>query len=70
MIAGTVSAYDPDEGFGVIRLEDGRDAWFHFSSVAEPEWTVFKAGDPIAGTFEDVEQDGYHVRAVEIFRAR
>ncbi|WP_178108337.1 retron Se72 family effector protein [Pseudomonas sp. URMO17WK12:I11] len=42
---GTVSSYDTFKGFGFIRRDKGRDVFFFYDDVAEPEGLII--GDAV-----------------------
>lgn len=51
-------------GFGFIVGADGRDRFFHASSLANCEFDVLREGDPV--TFNEFEVPGKGKRAVDV----
>lgn len=65
---GTVRAFDPDEGWGVL---DGPGVpggcWVHFSAIAASGFRQLTAGQRVAFRAEAAEQDGFAFRATKVW---
>jgi CspA family cold shock protein len=63
----TVREWHDDDGWGV--LESGQlpgPCWTHFSAIEMSGYHVLVPGSTVEVTAEYAEQDGYHLRAVEV----
>lgn len=67
--SGTVVWWSSGEGWGVLRSEDvPGNVFCHFFAVQMLGYRDLVAGEPVTFTWEVAEQDGYHFRAVKVFR--
>jgi cold shock protein len=66
--AGSVRAFDADEGWGVI---DGPDVpggcWVHFSALAMDGYRMLTPGQHVFFRAEPAKQDGFAYRAVKVW---
>lgn len=52
---GTVKMFDKEKGFGFIRAEDGKDYFFHYSSLLMDEYKTAEKGEAVE--FDVVESE-------------
>ena len=52
---GTVKMFNKEKGYGFIHAEDGRDYFFHYSSLLMDEYTPADKGESVE--FEIEESD-------------
>ncbi|MFD4407373.1 hypothetical protein ACFWPH_31865 [Nocardia sp. NPDC058499] len=64
----TVYRWNIRNGTGVLSRSDGSLAWFHLSSVAQPDVLTLREGDTVDAEIEDVPQGEYTSRAVSVQR--
>jgi CspA family cold shock protein len=65
---GKVSEWHGEEGWGVIEAPDTPGGcWAHYSAILTDGHAELHAGDVVTFTYERVEQDGYHFRAVDVW---
>ena len=68
---GTVSQWSEDEGWGVISSsETPGGCWAHFSQLELPGYRSLEAGEIVEFEWEQVEQDGFAYRAVQVHPKR
>ncbi len=60
---GTVKMFNSEKGYGFIRTEDGRDVFFHYSSLIMDSFKVAEAGEAVE--FE-IEESDRGLRATNI----
>jgi cold shock protein len=60
---GSVKMFNKEKGYGFIRTEDGRDVFFHHSSILMDGYKTAEAGEAV--TFE-VEESERGPRAKDI----
>ncbi len=60
---GKVVRFNPEKGFGFIKTEDGRDAFFHYSSLV---MEGYKTIEPNAEVEFDLEESEKGLRANNI----
>lgn len=63
---GTVKMFNKEKGFGFIRAEDGKDYFFHYSSIiSEERYKSVEQGAPVE--FEaDAENNSRGLRAKDV----
>ena len=61
---GTVKMFNAEKGFGFIRTEDGKDVFFHYSSLLMGD--QFKTAAPNEKVEFDVEETEKGLRAINI----
>jgi cold shock protein len=69
-VAGVVSTWNDDEGWGVLasqRTPGG--CWCHFSALSMGGLRTLSPGTSVEFLYEAAEQDGYSYRAVEAWPA-
>jgi CspA family cold shock protein len=65
-VAGVVSTWNDDEGWGVLASErTPGGCWCHFSALAMEGFRTLSPGSSVEFLYEAAEQDGYSFRAVE-----
>jgi CspA family cold shock protein len=47
MQTGVVDWFDAKKGYGYIKLEDGRSAFVHFSSIVDKGYKLLSCGDKV-----------------------
>jgi CspA family cold shock protein len=57
MIKGSIKRVMKDRGYGFIKVEDGREIFFHMSALQEVDFNGLVEGDPVEC---DVEKDRYN----------
>jgi cold shock protein len=67
MIKGSIKRVMKDRGYGFIKVEDGREIFFHMSALQEVDFNGLVEGDPLEC---DVEKDRYNrgFKAVNVKR--
>jgi CspA family cold shock protein len=67
MIKGSIKRVMKDRGYGFIKVEDGREIFFHMSALQEVDFNGLVEGDPVEC---DVEKDRYNrgFKAVNVKR--
>jgi len=68
LLSGSVSAWHDEDGWGVIRLADGREVWAWYSSIDAPDTSrrTLASGMAAVVEVEEAQQDGYSLRATYI----
>ena len=65
-VAGVVSTWNDDEGWGVLASErTPGGCWCHFSALAMAGFRTLSPGTNVEFLYEAAEQDGYCFRAVD-----
>lgn len=54
-----------DKGFGFIKAEDGKEYFFHYSSVRNAEWESLKKGDHV--TIDDTGEGPKGLRCETVY---
>lgn len=68
-VDGVIVVWHEADGWGVLRADAlPGDVWAYFGDVTAPHRDGIKAGERVRFTWEEVEQDGYPLRAVEVHR--
>ena len=49
-VAGTIKWFDRKKGFGFVKLEDGRDAFVHYSNVMDVDSNTLAEGQPVTAS--------------------
>jgi len=62
---GTVKNFNKEKGFGFITGEDGKDVFFHYSSIQSDSYKVAAPGDRVEF---DVEQSPRGLRATKVVK--
>ena len=69
-VAGVVSTWNDDEGWGVLAsAHTPGGCWCHFSALAMAGFRTLTPGVSVEFLFEEAEQDGYDYRVVEAWPA-
>lgn len=69
IISGHVISWNSAEGWGVLASEAlPARVWGHFSAIAGEGYRELDEGETVSFTWESAEQDGYHFRAVMVYR--
>ena len=68
MTKGNIKRVMKDRGYGFIKVEDGREIFFHMSALKELDFNGLMEGDPVEC---DVQNDKYNrgFKAVNVRRA-
>jgi cold shock protein len=67
---GRVREWHDDEGWGVVdSVETPGGCWAHYSSVLVAGYRRLAAGDDVRFSFEEIDQDGFSYRTVEVWPA-
>jgi CspA family cold shock protein len=67
---GRVREWHDDDGWGVVdSAATPGGCWAHYSSVHVAGYRRLAAGDEVAFSFEQADQDGYSYRTVEVWPA-
>lgn len=64
MAQGTIKFYKADKGFGFIAQENGRDIFFHISSVAKGKEVELVKGAAVS--YEDIVAPDGRTKAVNV----
>ncbi len=67
-IAGIVREWNREEGWGVIDSSaTPGGCWTHYSAIQMAGYKELTVSQSVRFTFEAVDQDGYHFRAVDVW---
>jgi len=68
MTKGSIKRVMKDRGYGFIKVEDGREIFFHMSVLQGLDFNVLMDGDPVEC---DVEKDRYNrgFKAINVRKA-
>jgi cold shock protein len=68
MTKGSIKRVMKDRGYGFIKLEDGREIFFHMSALQGLDFNGLMDGDPVEC---DVEKDRYNrgFKAINVRKA-
>ena len=61
---GTVKMFNKEKGYGFIHAEDGRDYFFHYSSLLMDEYKTAEKGESVEFEIEESER-GLRVKNVK-----
>ena len=53
---GTVKMFNADKGFGFIHAEDGKDVFFHYSSLLMDAFKTANQGEKVEFDVEETEK--------------
>ncbi len=53
---GTVKMFNKEKGYGFIRTEDGRDVFFHYSSLDMEGYKTAEAGEAVEFDVQDSDR--------------
>ena len=53
---GTVKMFNADKGYGFIRTEDGKDVFFHYSSLIMDSYKTAEKGEQVDFEIEETER--------------
>ncbi len=53
---GTVKMFNADKGYGFIRTEDGKDVFFHYSSLIMDSYKTAEKGEQVEFEVEETER--------------
>lgn len=53
---GTVKMFNADKGYGFIRTEDGKDVFFHYSSLIMDSYKTAEKGEQVEFEIEETER--------------
>lgn len=53
---GTVKMFNAEKGYGFIRTEDGRDAFFHYSALVMDNYKTAEKGEAVEFELEESER--------------
>jgi CspA family cold shock protein len=53
---GSVKMFNKEKGYGFIRTEDGKDVFFHHSSILMDGYKTAETGDPVEFEVEDSDR--------------
>jgi len=66
-VTGYVAWWEPEEGYGEVRSDDGRVvAWAHYSVLRMEGYRVLRRGQRVSFAYEHARQDGYATRATAV----
>ena len=63
---GTVKFFNEDKGFGFIQSEDGKDVFFHHSTVADQQFDNLSEGQKVEFTIDPGGDKGKGPRASSV----
>lgn len=68
-VGGVVTAWHPDEGWGVLRSPElSGSAFCHFSAIDEARYVILEVGEEVSFTWSEVAQDDCKYSAVHVIR--
>jgi CspA family cold shock protein len=53
---GSVKMFNKEKGYGFIRTEDGKDVFFHHSSILMDGYKTAETGEPVEFEVEDSDR--------------
>ena len=53
---GSVKMFNKEKGYGFIRTEDGKDVFFHHSSILMDGYKTAETGEPVDFEVEDSDR--------------
>ena len=53
---GSVKMFNKEKGYGFIRTEDGKDVFFHHSSIIMDGYKTAETGEPVEFEVEDSDR--------------
>ena len=56
VMKGTVKMFNAEKGYGFIRTEDGRDAFFHYSALVMDNYKTAEKGEAVEFELEESER--------------
>ena len=60
---GTIKMFNADKGYGFIRTDDGKDVFFHYSSLLMDDFKTATSGEKVEFDVEETEKGS---RAINI----